>query len=88
MYLPEAVPKTTLQWYDSGGRALGSLGSPGFYVAPRISPDGKKLAFALFESTGTHSDLWIMDLQYERSFRLTQKAASSSHPFGRATRYG
>ena len=23
VYLPEAVPKTTLQWYDSGGRALG-----------------------------------------------------------------
>ncbi len=74
VYLPEAVPKTTLQWYDSGGRALGSLGAPGFYSAPRISPDGKKLAFAFFEATGAQSDLWIMDLQYERNFRLTQKS--------------
>jgi serine/threonine protein kinase len=74
VYLPEAVPKTTLQWYDSGGRALGSLGAAGFYTAPRISPDGKKLAFALFESTGTQSDLWILDLQYQRNFRLTQKS--------------
>ena len=47
MYLPEAVPKTALQWYDSGGRALGPLGPPGFYVTPRISPDGKKVAFVL-----------------------------------------
>jgi Tol biopolymer transport system component len=44
------------------------------YVAPRISPDGKKIAFVLFESNGTRGDLWIMDLQYERNFRLTQKS--------------
>ncbi len=80
VYLPEAVPKTTLQWYDSGGRALGSLGAPGFYTAPRISPDGQKLAFALFESGGTQSDLWIMDFQYERTFRLTQKSALYTFP--------
>ena len=74
VYLPEAVPQTTLQWYDSGGRALGSLGAAGFYAAPRVSPDGKKLAFVLFEAGGTQSDLWVMDLQYERNFRLTQKS--------------
>jgi Tol biopolymer transport system component len=74
VYLPEAAQKTTLQWYDAGGRALGSLGAPGFYSGPRISPDGKKVAFALFEASGAQSDLWIMDLQYERTFRLTQKS--------------
>jgi hypothetical protein len=74
VYLPEAAPKTTLQWYDAGGRALGSLGAPGFYSGPRISPDGKKVAFALFEANGAQSDLWIMDLQYERTFRFTQKS--------------
>jgi Tol biopolymer transport system component len=80
VYLPEAVPKTTLQWYDSGGRSLGSLGAPGFHAAPRISPDGKKLAFALFEAGLTQSDLWIMDLQYQRNFRLTQKSGLFSNP--------
>ena len=74
VYLPEAVLQTTLQWYDSGGRVLGSLAAPGLYNGPRVSPDGKKLAFALFDSGGTQSDLWIMDLQYERTFRLTQKS--------------
>ena len=74
VYLPEALLKTTLQWYDSGGRALGTLGAPGFYAAPRISPDGQKIAFALFEATGVQSDVWIMDLQYERTFRITQKS--------------
>ena len=50
VYLPEAVPRTALQWYDTSGRALGSLGKAGFYRTPRISPDGKKVAFALAES--------------------------------------
>ncbi len=76
VYLPEAVPKTALQWYDSGGRALGSLGTPGFYLAPRISPDGKKVAFILREASQTQNDLWILDLQYERTFRLTQKSGA------------
>jgi len=74
VYLPEAVPKTALQWYDSGGRALGSLGPSGFYRMPRISPDGKSVAFVLSESNQTLSDVWVLDLQYERRFRLTQKS--------------
>jgi Tol biopolymer transport system component len=71
VYLPEAVPKTALQWYDSGGRPLGSLGTPGYHDSPRISPDGHKVAFGLSDSTGPMSDVWIMDLQYQRTFRLT-----------------
>jgi eukaryotic-like serine/threonine-protein kinase len=80
VYLPEAVPRTALQWYDSGGHALGSIGQPGFYKAPRISPDGRKVAFALGESSPTSNDLWVLDLQYERRFRLTQKSGSYTDP--------
>ncbi len=71
VYLPESLPKTALHWYDPGGRALGSVGSPGFYSSPRISPDGQKVAFGLSESSGPQGDVWIMDLQYQRLFRLT-----------------
>jgi dipeptidyl aminopeptidase/acylaminoacyl peptidase len=70
VYLPEAVPKTALQWYDAGGRALGLLGSPGYHGAPRISPDGKKVAFVLSDSPQAPADVWVLDLQYERPFRL------------------
>jgi serine/threonine protein kinase len=80
VYLPEAVSRTSLQWYDGGGRALGSVGQPGFYRTPRISPDGKKVAFALGESSPTPNDLWVLDLQYDRRFRLTQKSGSYSLP--------
>jgi Tol biopolymer transport system component len=80
VYLPEAAPKTALQWYDPGGRPLGSLGAPGFYRTPRVSPDGRQVAYFLSESSQAPGDLWIMDLQYERPFRLTQASGRYSEP--------
>jgi Tol biopolymer transport system component len=80
VYLPEAIPRTTLQWYDPGGRPLGPLGSPGFHRAPRISPDGRKVVFFLSEASQAPGDLWVMDLQYERPFRLTQTSGVFTDP--------
>ena len=80
VYLPEAVPRTTLQWYDASGRALGSLGKAAFYRNPRISPDGKKVAFSLAESNPELTDLWILDLQYERTIRLTLQSGRYLEP--------
>jgi serine/threonine protein kinase len=74
VYLPEAVPKTTLEWSDPSGRKLESLGPPGFYGAPRISPDGAKVAYTLADTSQGLSDLWVRDLQYDRTLRLTQKS--------------
>jgi len=74
VYLPEVARKTVLHWYERGGRVLGSLGPPGFYGTPRVSPDGKKVAFVLADSARAPSDLWIQDLEYDRKFRLTQKS--------------
>jgi Tol biopolymer transport system component len=84
VYLPEAVPKTTLRWYDDDGRPLAALGGPAYHWSPRISPDGSKVAFVSSESGGAQaspsSDVWITDLQYQRTFRLTQKSASYGGP--------
>jgi Tol biopolymer transport system component len=74
VYLPEAIPRTTLQWVDPGGRNLGSLGPPGFYTGPRIAPDGTKVAYALADSSQGLADLWVRDLQYDRTLRVTQKS--------------
>ncbi len=74
VYLPEAVPETALRWSDAGGRDLGPLGPPGFYSTPRIAPDGTKVAYALAEHSQGLTDLWVRDLQYDRTLRLTQKS--------------
>jgi Tol biopolymer transport system component len=80
VYLPEALPKTTLRWSDPSGRSLGSLGSPGFYRGLRISPDATKVAYALAESSQGLSDLWVRDLQYDRTLRLTETSGLYSSP--------
>jgi len=56
-------------WYDRKGAALSTLGTPGSYDHPEISPDGKHLAIDRAESSGR--DLWLMDLSRGTSTRLT-----------------
>ncbi len=55
----------TLAWLDSAGKTQPLLAAPGRYFNPRVSPDGKQLAF----SSGT--DIEIYDWGRERMTRLT-----------------
>ncbi len=80
VYLPDASRKSTLSWTSRDGRPLGTLGAPGFYATPRVSPDGKKVAFIQWEPDAPMSDIWIADLEYDRRFRLTQKSGYYDGP--------
>jgi len=60
-----------LAWYDRAGKPLGTLGEPGSFVRPAISPDGRVLVVdRLDPQTGTY-DLWEYDLVRGGSTRLT-----------------
>src|SRR5579864_4571011 len=48
--------------FDREGRQLSSLGDPGAYTGPRLSPDGKRLLFVQTDPRGGTRDLWIRDL--------------------------
>jgi Tol biopolymer transport system component len=51
-----------LLWYDSGGRELGRVGTPGAYFTIALSTDDRRLLFArLRPELGTY-DIWSMDL--------------------------
>jgi serine/threonine-protein kinase len=80
VYLPEILRKSSLRWVGRDGRALSELGTPAFNITPRISPDGTKIAVAIGETSTTVTDLWILDLQYDRRFRITQKSGAFSLP--------
>jgi serine/threonine-protein kinase len=54
-----------IYWADAAGRLSPLHGAPGTYVTPRISPDGKRLAFS------TATDLWVKDLDRDTASRLT-----------------
>jgi Tol biopolymer transport system component len=54
---------TRLTWLDRGGRELGTITGPGDFVNVVLSPDGKRVAYALVDPEQNAPDLWLLDLQ-------------------------
>jgi eukaryotic-like serine/threonine-protein kinase len=59
-----------LTWFDRRGRRIGTLGEPGVYVRPVLSPDERSLAVCRQESP-TNTDIWVLDVARGASRRLT-----------------
>ena len=74
VYLPDATLSTEMRWYDRQGRLVEVLGPPGYYVAPRISPDGHRIAYMLADTPQGQNDVWIHDLEFDRASRLSQQS--------------
>jgi len=81
-----------LVWHDRSGRQVGAVPGADAYASPRISPDGKRLAFYL-DATGY--DIWTYDIA--RGVKSPQTFGSSSafgniypvwSPDGRRFAYG
>lgn len=53
-----------ISWLDASGAVTPVVTQPGAYGSPRVSPDGKLLAYtaATNRGSGTGSDLWVYDL--------------------------
>lgn len=57
--------RLSLTWFDRSGRLLSTVGEPGQYTVPRLSPDERKLAVAL------GGDIWVRDLVRGTFSRVT-----------------
>ncbi len=55
---------------DSAGNSKPLQTVPGSYLTPRLSPDGKRLAFSLGRP-GSTADVWVKDLDRDTPSRLT-----------------
>jgi eukaryotic-like serine/threonine-protein kinase len=78
VYPPQANSLTELRWRDRTGKQLGSLGAPGEYYTPRISPDGRRVAFS--RRDGNNSDIWVANLDANSFTRLTFDPAIDENP--------
>jgi serine/threonine-protein kinase len=69
----------TLVWIDRKGKVTPVSGAPGAYYYPRLSPDGKHVAYAS-KKAGAPSDVWVQDLERGTRSRLTYGPATASVP--------
>ncbi len=61
-----------LVWVDRKGNATPLLADKGPYRMPKVSPDGRQVAFALSDDT-RRADIWIADVERGTRRRLTTR---------------
>ena len=66
-------------WVDRDGRETSIKATTAMYQAPRLSPDGRRLAFFDVTSTGEY-DVWVLDLERGTVDRLTTDRGRDSEP--------
>jgi Tol biopolymer transport system component len=67
-------------WRDRSGARVGTLGTPGKYESPELSPDGTRLAVARLDTEARNWDIWIFDAEKNSSQRLTTSPVPEGVP--------
>ena len=68
----------SLLWVDATGHPAGTVGEPGDYANPAISPDGTRIAVAM--GPPQSRDIWIVDVARGTSTRFTFDPARDDFP--------
>ena len=69
-----------LTWADRAGRTIEPVAPPGYFYAPRLSHDGRRLAVYLEGSSFINGDIWIYDLARKVGDRFTLRSAGDIAP--------
>jgi len=77
---PNAAEPSRLRWLDRGGKQIDTVGDPGPYANPRLSPEGTRLAVVIGDASRTATDIWIYDLPHGSRTRLTFDASLNYSP--------
>jgi serine/threonine protein kinase len=64
-------------WYDRQGKPLGTVGKPGEFMNPSLSPNEKSVAMSV--GTPGKLDTWVMDLTSGVMTRMTHDSQASLH---------
>jgi eukaryotic-like serine/threonine-protein kinase len=68
----------TLAWFDRNGNPAATLGEPGDYSNPAVSPDGTRVAVAI--GFAGLRDIWILDIARGARTRFTFDPADDNSP--------
>jgi Tol biopolymer transport system component len=69
-----------MRWYDRKGQPLTTLGPPGFYGEPRVSHDGRRVAYMQGDAPQSPRNLWVRDFASGRSVRITPQSGLFADP--------
>ncbi len=69
-----------LTWVDRAGKPLGTVGPPGEYEFPRLSPDGKRVAVVRRDPQIRTRDIYVIDIARGASSRLTFDPGDDLYP--------
>jgi eukaryotic-like serine/threonine-protein kinase len=75
----DASGQTQLTWFDHAGDRLGTVGPPGEYLNPQLSPDDSRVVFERRSARGDR-DLWVLDIPRQTVSRLTVSASDEQQP--------
>jgi Tol biopolymer transport system component len=70
-YLPGNPFISRLSWIDLEGRVTPIDLPAAMYAAPRVSPDGRKIAYTIIDAASNKSDVWVADIARGTATRLT-----------------
>ena len=73
---PPSNTEQNLTWFDRKGMSAGTLGPPGEYQQPRISPDGTRVIFNRPDDNGGNRDVWLIETGRGVLARLTKDPAN------------
>jgi eukaryotic-like serine/threonine-protein kinase len=66
-----SAQQNELAWVDRKGASTVLPISSGGYFAPRVSPDGKRVAYTAARGRSNGLDIWVYDIERQNSTRLT-----------------
>jgi eukaryotic-like serine/threonine-protein kinase len=79
VYARAAAFPSRLLWLDRQGRQIGSVGEPGDYFNPRLSPDGRRVAVSVADAAARRS-IWVYDLTRGARTQLRPQASVDDSP--------
>jgi serine/threonine protein kinase len=74
------IGDTRLQWLDRDGRVLETIGPPGHYANPALSPDGRRAAVARLDRATGSLDIWLIEIARGVLSRFTFDPSSEDMP--------
>jgi len=76
----KGADRSQFTWFDRSGKPAGTIGPPGSFGNPTVSPDGRRLAFDQTEADGRRVGVWIRELATDAVTRFTLDPSLNQTP--------